>query len=77
MVVAGRCLPMVVGYSKATGKSFRAWLRKRYRNDVAALRKAWADAAVTFENAAVPASRTAGKKSVLTTVLSIPPGWGL
>jgi hypothetical protein len=45
---------MVVGYSKATGESFRAWLRKRYRNEVSALRKAWNDAAVTFENAAVP-----------------------
>lgn len=33
---------------------FRAFLRERYQNDEAALRKAWKDENVTFETAAIP-----------------------
>jgi hypothetical protein len=34
--------------------AFRVWLRNRYRNDLVALRAAWHDGNVTFENAAIP-----------------------
>ncbi|MCE5217515.1 beta-galactosidase [bacterium] len=40
--------------SPAMARTFRAWLRDKYTT-VDALRKAWRDDAVTFENAAVPA----------------------
>jgi hypothetical protein len=40
--------------SEPNQQAFRAWLRARYHNDVVALRAAWHDGAVTFENAAVP-----------------------
>ncbi len=50
----GGVYQMTVGYSKATGESFRAWLRERYKNDVIALRKAWHNPDITFETAAVP-----------------------
>ena len=39
---------------KAMTAALREWLRARYGNDLAALRTAWADPAVTFETAQVP-----------------------
>lgn len=45
---------MVVGFSKATAKSFREWLRQKYRNDVSLLRKAWNRNGIDFDNARVP-----------------------
>ncbi len=44
----------IPGYSKATAKSFREWLRKKYHNNVAELRNAWKNSAVTFESVQVP-----------------------
>ncbi|MCX6624990.1 MAG: beta-galactosidase [Acidobacteria bacterium] len=41
-------------YSEPMRRHFRQWLRQRYGGDVAALRKAWNAAAVTFETAEVP-----------------------
>jgi hypothetical protein len=35
-------------------REFQAWLRVNYRDDVAALRTAWNDSAVSFETASVP-----------------------
>lgn len=43
----------VPGYSKATQKIFRAWLKKRYGTDEA-LQKAWGDPRVTLAAAEVP-----------------------
>lgn len=40
---------------KAMTAALRDWLRVRYGHDLAALRKAWADPAVTFDTARVPA----------------------
>lgn len=40
--------------SEAATKRFRLWLRHRYRNDLVALRAAWFDGVVSFENAEVP-----------------------
>ena len=40
--------------SRPMTDAFRRWLRREYGNDVSALRKAWNDDAVTFENAKVP-----------------------
>lgn len=42
-------------YSPAAQRSFRAWLRRLYRDDAAALQRAWHRPGVTFEDAAVPA----------------------
>jgi len=45
------------GFSDVSGpmtRHFRAYLRAKYGNDVARLRDAWKDAAVTFETACVP-----------------------
>ena len=39
---------------KAMTAAFRQWLRRNYREDGAALRKAWNSDAVTFDNARVP-----------------------
>lgn len=44
----------VTGYSEGTQKSFRRWIRNKYKNDVKALRKAWNNKTVTFETVAVP-----------------------
>lgn len=41
-------------YSAPMQTLFQAWLRTTYDNDVAALRAAWADKAITFETAAAP-----------------------
>ncbi|OGV72379.1 MAG: hypothetical protein A3K19_16275 [Lentisphaerae bacterium RIFOXYB12_FULL_65_16] len=38
-------------------RGFQEWLREVYGNDVAALRQAWGDPAVTFETATVPAEK--------------------
>lgn len=46
--------------SEPNVQAFRAWLRGCYQNDVIALRAAWHDGAVTFENAAVPPAIPAG-----------------
>lgn len=47
-------------YSPGNRKAFQGYLRKIYNNDVAALRKAWADPAVTFENAQVASEEACG-----------------
>ncbi len=50
----------LLGYTKHTDFStpararFRQWLRDAYRNDLAALRRAWKDTQITFETADVP-----------------------
>ena len=41
-------------FSEPMRRQFRAWLRQRYDNDVAALQAAWADPQVTFETAEAP-----------------------
>ncbi|MHC4713336.1 MAG: beta-galactosidase [Planctomycetota bacterium] len=41
-------------YSEPMRRYFRTWLKDRYGNDVAALRKAWNDNEVTFQTAEVP-----------------------
>jgi hypothetical protein len=43
-------------YGPAMAGHFRQWLRQRYGREVSRLRSAWADAAVTFETACVPAA---------------------
>jgi len=43
-------------YSAPMQRHFRAWLRQTYHDDVAALRAAWRDTDVTFENATVPSA---------------------
>lgn len=43
-----------IDYSAANQRKFREWLRYRYDNDVAALRKAWGNSSVTFETAEIP-----------------------
>ncbi len=44
----------VEDYSPASIKAFRTWLRRKYGNDVTALRKAWGGANVTFDTAEAP-----------------------
>lgn len=55
---AGRCGengPQVfVDFSEPMLRELRAWLRKRYNNDVEQLRRYWSDPEVTFETAAPP-----------------------
>ncbi len=41
-------------HSEPMQRAFRAWLRRRYQDDVAALRAAWGQPEVTFETAQVP-----------------------
>jgi hypothetical protein len=41
-------------YSRPMQEHFRAWLRQTYKDDVVALRAAWADPYATFEAAEVP-----------------------
>lgn len=41
-------------YSPAAVADFRRWLRATYKNDLAALRRAWGKPDVTFENAEIP-----------------------
>ncbi len=41
-------------YSAPMRRQFRAWLRRRYHNDEAALQTAWADPQVTFDTAEAP-----------------------
>ena len=48
--------PACGDFSAPMQRAFQQWLRRRYAGDVAALRAAWADGAVTFENATVPAT---------------------
>ncbi|MEZ4735286.1 MAG: beta-galactosidase [Caldilineaceae bacterium] len=43
-------------FSAPMQRAFQQWLRRRYADDVTALRTAWADDAITFENATVPAT---------------------
>lgn len=49
-------LPEGKGYdiSRAAERSFRKWLRDRYRNDAVTLRAAWFDGKVGFDNAQIP-----------------------
>ena len=53
------------GYSVPTRNAFREWLRDNYNDDVSALRTAWNNPTVTFDNAQVPSrsSRLAGEGS--------------
>jgi len=44
----------LIDYSPAARKRFREWLRARYQEDVAALKKAWNDPEVTFATAHPP-----------------------
>jgi hypothetical protein len=44
----------VEDYSPASIKAFRTWLRRKYHNDVTALRQAWGGASITFDTAAAP-----------------------
>jgi len=44
----------VEDFSPAMHAHFRAWLRKKYNDDVDSLRRAWSDSEVTFETARVP-----------------------
>jgi len=44
----------VEDYSPASLKAFRVWLRNQYHKDVEALRKAWGDPQVTFDQATAP-----------------------
>ena len=41
-------------FSEANLSAFRKWLRKKYNNDVDALRKAWSDSKVNFNTASIP-----------------------
>jgi len=41
-------------YSQPMQEHFQAWLRRRYQDDPAALRRSWNDPLVTFETAQVP-----------------------
>lgn len=43
-------------YSAPMRRHFQAWLRREYGEDTAALRQAWADPAVDFDTAVVPAA---------------------
>jgi len=55
---AGRCGengPQIhIDFSKPMLRHLRAWLRKRYNNDVEQLRRYWSDPDVTFETTAPP-----------------------
>ena len=55
---AGRCGengPQIhIDFSKPMLRHLRAWLRKRYHDDVDRLRRCWSDPDVTFETAAPP-----------------------
>lgn len=42
-------------YSKPARAAFRDWLRDKYGNDVSALRKAWNDDSVNFDDVSLPA----------------------
>ncbi|MBR4665461.1 MAG: beta-galactosidase, partial [Lentisphaeria bacterium] len=56
-------------YSTHMQKEFRNWLRKKYGNNVSALRKAWGDPSVTFDNAPIPSrSERIGKDYYLDPV---------
>lgn len=44
-------------YSVAGQEAFRAWLKEKYQDDVPALQKAWRNADVTFETAAIPSPK--------------------
>ncbi|MHB9026912.1 MAG: hypothetical protein ACYC7E_22485 [Armatimonadota bacterium] len=44
----------VTDFSPAMRNCFRGWLRERYGGDVAALRDAWRDPAITFDSTGVP-----------------------
>ncbi len=47
--------PWIYGdYSPRAVEAFRGFLRKKYGNDVNALRKAWNDPEITFEKASIP-----------------------
>jgi len=41
-------------FSPAMHNYFRTWLRKRYEDNIDALRKAWSNSQITFETASVP-----------------------
>lgn len=43
-------------YSEPMQRHFRAWLRRKYKDDLGAFQKAWAGAKVTFDSAAVPSA---------------------
>jgi hypothetical protein len=47
--------PVLSDYSQAQQSAFRDWLRRRYRDDPAALRAAWQRPEATFDSAEIPA----------------------
>lgn len=57
-------LPSDVGYdnSRAAVQAFRSWARMRYLNDVVALRAAWFDGNVTFDNLTIPEFKRSGEE---------------
>ena len=50
----GQFTPGYTGYSAPTQKLFRDYIRKKYKNDLSLLRKAWQNPAITFETVRVP-----------------------
>lgn len=44
----------LIDYSKAAQEHFREWVAEKYKNDLAALRTAWSDPDITFENIKAP-----------------------
>ncbi len=49
-----------IDYNPKNVQRFRNWLRKHYKNDVNALRKAWHSKTVTFETANIPSGKLRG-----------------
>ena len=56
----------VEDYGPASIKAFRNWLRRKYNNDVASLRRAWGEADITFDTAGAP-----GEEARYTTTKGI------
>ena len=52
--VDGQWFPFTYDGSAGNLAAFRDWLKRYYRDDLAALRKAWGDEALNFETAALP-----------------------
>jgi len=52
--------PQSGDHSEPMQRAFRAWLRKRYQDDEAALRAAWGSPDATFETARVPSGEEQG-----------------
>ena len=50
-----------IDYNPKNVAQFRKWLKKYYKNDVNALRRAWQDKSVTFETAQIPLPAMRGR----------------